>query len=169
MQLHGLLWDIPGAGEKDKPEAGAIPCYTGKVLGAEPGGCCLEGTKALRRHLGFQQCRFQFSFLPTVEEQDFLLLSLRPEEGKGGKLLLGGCLGSTEVGMSWQFVCTSPYVELGAGLSLGGSGRLAEEAGDKLLSAPRDTLCVYRMFGFLLIPSRGGRHGETQRQALCFP
>lgn len=78
-----------GLGRRMSPEAGAIPCHAGKVLGAEPGGCCLEGNKPLGRHLDLQWCGLQLSFLPGAEEQHFLLLSLCPKEGKGRRAALG--------------------------------------------------------------------------------
>lgn len=66
-----------------------VSCHTGKVLGAEPGGCCLEGNKPLERHLGLQQWGLQLFFLLRVEEQHFLLLSLCPGEGQGRRAALG--------------------------------------------------------------------------------
>lgn len=71
---------------------------------------------------------------------------------RGGDLLPGGCLGNKEVGMSWQFVCTSCYM-LGDGTE-GRCRHAQEEISNKLMSLLYHTLYVYRMFGFLSILSR---------------
>lgn len=71
---------------------------------------------------------------------------------RGGKLLLRGHLGNKEVGMSWQLLL---HLLLHAGSGIEGRCRHAqEEMGNELTSLPYQMLCVYRMFGFLSIPSR---------------
>lgn len=146
------------------PVTGAIPCHAGKVLGAEPGGCCLEGGKLLERHLGLQQCGLQVSILAEAEEAALSPASTVPQ----GLKWEGSCF----LEAAWErrgrhelAVCLHLLLHAGSGTE-GRCRHAQEEVGNKLTSLPYHMLCVYRMFGFLLIPSRDSWHRRC-RDVLC--
>lgn len=109
-----------GLGRRTSPDAGAIPCHTGKALqGLSPACAAWRGTNhwegtGVCSSVG---CSFPCSLGQT--SSTFLGFHCALRRGRGGELLLRDRLGSEEVGMSWQFVCTSHYMELGVGLSSG--------------------------------------------------
>lgn len=120
--------------------AGAIPCHIGKVLGAEPGECCLEGRKLLEKWKSTWTCSsvgYRLSFSLEQRSSTFFCFHCAPRTERGGELLPGGCLGNEEVGMSWQLVCTSCYM-LGVGLRAGADMLKRKWA---MSSCPCRTIC----------------------------